>query len=114
PHPASCPVKMERPPLSPTRDPEQSHSGSTSFTQSRPLIGSPHPVPQLHMAPTFRPLLPSGWTEHQAPNGMFYYYNAATGQSSWERPVMVPPPPPLGPPPMGIGIPPLHPFQQTS
>ncbi|CAG8517519.1 13625_t:CDS:10 [Acaulospora colombiana] len=81
---------MERPPLSPTRDLEQSHSGSANFPQPRPLIGSTHPMPPLHMAPAFRPLLPSGWTEHQAPNGMFYYYNAATGQSSWERPVMTP------------------------
>ncbi|RIB30810.1 hypothetical protein C2G38_1948122 [Gigaspora rosea] len=56
------------------------------------------------MAPPFRPLLPSGWTEHRAPNGQFYYYNAATGHSTWERPATVPPPPPLGPPHMSGGI----------
>src|SRR5581483_8831570 len=90
---------MDRMSRSPPREQDQLHSG---FSQQRPPPVSPHPLPQLHMAPPFRPLLPSGWTEHRAPNGMFYYYNAATGQSTWERP-LVPPPPPLGPPP-GIGV----------
>ena len=26
------------------------------------------------------------WTEHKAPDGRCYYYNAATKQSSWEKP----------------------------
>ena len=26
------------------------------------------------------------WTEHKAPDGRTYYYNAATRQSSWEKP----------------------------
>ena len=26
------------------------------------------------------------WTEHKAPDGRIYYYNAATRQSSWEKP----------------------------
>lgn len=26
------------------------------------------------------------WTEHRAPDGRFYYYNAATQQSIWEKP----------------------------
>src|SRR4051794_23137821 len=87
---------MDRTSRSPPREPDQPHSG---FPQQRPPPVNPHQIPQLHMAPPFRPLLPSGWTEHRAPNGMFYYYNAATGQSTWERPIMVPPPPPIGPPP---------------
>ncbi|GES80551.1 transcription elongation regulator 1-like [Rhizophagus clarus] len=82
------------------REQDQPHSG---FPQQRPPPVSPHQLPQLHMGPPFRPLLPSGWTEHRAPNGMFYYYNAATGQSTWERPILVPPPPPVGPPP-GISV----------
>ena len=29
---------------------------------------------------------PCPWTEHMAPDGHTYYYNAMTGQSSWEKP----------------------------
>ncbi|KAF9097143.1 transcription elongation regulator [Mortierella sp. GBA35] len=57
--------------------------------------------------PGFLPpnLLPPGWTEHKAPDGMSYYYNAASGQSSWVRPTMQPAA--LAPPPLsGSGIPP--------
>jgi pre-mRNA-processing factor 40 len=28
----------------------------------------------------------SDWTEHKAPDGRTYYYNAKTKQSSWEKP----------------------------
>ncbi|RUP44144.1 hypothetical protein BC936DRAFT_149882, partial [Jimgerdemannia flammicorona] len=64
--------------------------------------------------PPARPLLPPGWTEHRAPQGQIYWYNATTGQSTWERPPMPPlahlmalgtmggPPPGLGGPP-GVG-----------
>ncbi|KAG0057770.1 transcription elongation regulator [Gryganskiella cystojenkinii] len=47
------------------------------------------------------PLLPPGWTEHKAPDGMSYFYNASTGTSSWVRPT--PTPMPVG---GGPGIPP--------
>ena len=95
---------------SPPREQDQPHSG---FSQQRPPPVSPHQLPQLHMAPPFRPLLPSGWTEHRAPTGMFYYYNAATGQSTWERPILVPPPP-IGPPPGISGNLPPPSFQPIS
>lgn len=26
------------------------------------------------------------WSEHKAPDGRIYYYNAATKQSSWQKP----------------------------
>ncbi|KAG0214667.1 transcription elongation regulator [Mortierella sp. GBA30] len=60
-------------------------------------FGPPPPGP-------FHPpnLLPPGWTEHKAPDGMSYYYNATSGQSSWVRPTM-PPPLPL---PLSGAIPP--------
>lgn len=32
------------------------------------------------------PILPSGWTEHKAPTGHAYYYNAETRQSTYTRP----------------------------
>jgi len=30
--------------------------------------------------------LPPGWTEHRAPTGQFYYYHAASGESTYVRP----------------------------
>ena len=43
------------------------------------------------------------WTEHVAPDGRQYYYNALTGQSTWTKPaeMMMPmtlPPMPVLPP----------------
>ncbi|KAJ5669778.1 hypothetical protein N7462_010848 [Penicillium macrosclerotiorum] len=44
------------------------------------------------------PPLPPGWSEHRAPTGHLYYYNAATKQSTYTRPsnqaAQVAPPPP--------------------
>jgi hypothetical protein len=34
--------------------------------------------------------LPDGWTEHKAPTGHTYYYNAATKESTYKRPVLPP------------------------
>ncbi|TFK43547.1 Hsp90 protein-domain-containing protein [Crucibulum laeve] len=34
-----------------------------------------------------RPLLPLGWTEHIAPGGQVYYYNAQTTESTYMRPL---------------------------
>lgn len=92
---------MDRSNRSPTSEQEQPHSNTPAFQKQRTSVGQQHPMqPQLHMAPPFRPILPSGWTEHCAPNGLLYYYNATTGQSTWERPIMAPPPPPtMGSPP---------------
>ncbi|KAF9933595.1 transcription elongation regulator [Linnemannia zychae] len=57
-------------------------------------FGPPPPPPGAVLPPN---LLPPGWTEHKAPDGMAYYYNAASGQSSWIRPTIqsspLPPPP---------------------
>ncbi|RKF56627.1 Pre-mRNA-splicing factor dre4 [Erysiphe neolycopersici] len=36
------------------------------------------------------PELPSGWTEHKAPSGHTYYYNAVTKQSTYTRPSNTP------------------------
>ncbi|KAE8445071.1 hypothetical protein EG329_013786 [Mollisiaceae sp. DMI_Dod_QoI] len=43
--------------------------------------------------------LPEGWTEHKAPTGHSYYYNAATKQSTYTRPVAAPVPEAPVPPP---------------
>lgn len=47
-------------------------------------------------AAALQPLLP-GWTEHKAPTGHTYYYNAATKESTYKRPVAPVPPPAIAP-----------------
>lgn len=42
------------------------------------------------------PPLPPGWTEHKAPSGHTYYYNAETKQSTYKRPTA----PPVAPQPV--------------
>jgi WW domain len=37
------------------------------------------------------PRLPPGWTEHTAPTGHKYYYNAALKKSTYQRPTVEPP-----------------------
>lgn len=43
--------------------------------------------------------LPEGWTEHKAPTGHSYYYNAATKQSTYTRPALPSQPLATSPPP---------------
>ncbi|KAI9899884.1 hypothetical protein N3K66_004146 [Trichothecium roseum] len=38
-------------------------------------------------APTPQAALPPGWTEHTAPTGHAYYYNAETNESTYQRPI---------------------------
>jgi len=38
-------------------------------------------------SPALSAPLPAGWTEHKAPTGHTYYYNASTGVSTYTRPV---------------------------
>lgn len=45
-------------------------------------------------APALAPL-PPDWTEHKAPTGHTYYYNALTKESTYKRPSHAPPPQPL-------------------
>jgi hypothetical protein len=42
--------------------------------------------PSLSPAPSSLPPLPPGWSEHRAPSGHSYYYNAETKQSTYTRP----------------------------
>jgi hypothetical protein len=61
-------------------------------TKSNPTT-LPHatPTPPTMLKSTYKPgpaaLLPAGWTEHKAPTGHTYYYNATTSQSTYVRPV---------------------------
>ncbi|CAG8978115.1 hypothetical protein HYALB_00000789 [Hymenoscyphus albidus] len=57
--------------------------------------------------PTAAPPLPEGWTEHKAPTGHSYYYNSATKQSTYTRPVAPPTVGPVAPTPAA----PLDPSQ---
>lgn len=45
------------------------------------------PPPIVTTAPPPPAPLPAGWTEHKTPSGHTYYYNSATGESSWTRPL---------------------------
>ena len=42
---------------------------------------------EVSPAPTHQPPLPPGWSEHKAPSGHSYYYNAETNKSTYTRPV---------------------------
>jgi len=44
--------------------------------------------------------LPAGWTTAQDEGGNAFYWNADTGETTWERPVVLPKPPPRPPPPL--------------
>ncbi|RAK77307.1 FF domain protein [Aspergillus fijiensis CBS 313.89] len=64
------------------------------------------------------PPLPPGWTEHKAPTGHTYYYNAQTKQSTYTRPLPVPTqpqPPTITPqqPTFNTNIDTLPPFSST-
>jgi hypothetical protein len=54
------------------------------------------------------PPLPEGWTEHKAPTGHSYYYNAASKQSTYTRPA----PPPPAAAPLAAPLDPSHSFLQ--
>ncbi|KAF9982876.1 hypothetical protein BGZ75_005656 [Mortierella antarctica] len=81
------------------------HPGQLIPGPHQPGLFGPPPHQSAFPPPAF---LPPGWTEHKAPDGMPYYYNAATGQSSWVRPTLpLPlsgqmPPPGIVPPPPGV------------
>lgn len=55
-------------------------------------------------SPAIQAPLPPGWTEHKAPTGHTYYYNALTKESTYKRPA---PPAPAPPPPSAFPVPQL-------
>ncbi|KAG6599674.1 Spliceosomal protein FBP11/Splicing factor PRP40 [Phytophthora cinnamomi] len=61
----------------------------------RPPLGLNIPPPMAFQAPpspaNAGPLLPPGWSEHRTPHGATYYYNAATGVSTYDLPAPVEP-----------------------
>lgn len=69
---------------------------TTSARQHNTKLCHPPVVPMLKS--TYKPSaallapLPPGWTEHKAPTGHTYYHNAATGVSTYTRPVAAPDP----------------------
>ncbi|KAH8915141.1 hypothetical protein BT69DRAFT_1252051 [Atractiella rhizophila] len=64
------------------------------------MEGAPSVPPNIPLEP-----LPPGWTEHRAPEGQPYYYNAITKVSTYTRPRLQPPPN-FPPPPTGFSAPP--------
>lgn len=59
------------------------------------------------------PPLPPGWTEHRAPSGHIYYYNAQTKQSTYTRPQAPPPAPQPAPEVSHLTPDTLPPFSST-
>lgn len=61
---------------------------STAPAMHMPMRPQPMHMAQPPLPPTPPPSspLPAGWSEHYTPQGMAYYYNAATGASTYERP----------------------------
>ncbi|CVL13160.1 hypothetical protein FPRO06_04065 [Fusarium proliferatum] len=57
------------------------------------MLKSTHTPSAAALAP-----LPPGWSEHTAPTGHTYYYNAETKESTYKRPGAQPPPQPAQPP----------------
>ncbi|ORX62927.1 hypothetical protein DM01DRAFT_1403343 [Hesseltinella vesiculosa] len=64
----------------------------------RPRPPPPPPRPRTGGLP-----LPPGWMEYYAQGGRPYWYNTATGQTVWDRPIARPLPPP--PPPKPVSQP---------
>ncbi|KAI1072080.1 hypothetical protein LB507_003392 [Fusarium sp. FIESC RH6] len=54
------------------------------------MLKSTHTPSAAALAP-----LPPGWSEHTAPTGHTYYYNAETKESTYKRPGVQPPPQPV-------------------
>ena len=61
-----------------------------SFMGQPPMhMPGPAPMqssPAFQASPQKQPSAKSGWTEHTAPDGRKYFYNAATKQSTWTKP----------------------------
>ncbi|KAL6913232.1 hypothetical protein FSST1_010992 [Fusarium sambucinum] len=62
------------------------------------MLKSTHTPSAAALAP-----LPPGWSEHTAPTGHTYYYNAETKESTYKRPGVQPPPQPTQAPPPAYG-----------
>ncbi|KAL2018428.1 hypothetical protein VTK56DRAFT_847 [Thermocarpiscus australiensis] len=65
-------------------------------------------------SPSVLPPLPPGWTEHKAPTGHTYYYNAETKESTYKRPGASPAPVPPAAPVAAPAVAPLNPSFSSS
>ncbi|OZJ05937.1 hypothetical protein BZG36_01228 [Bifiguratus adelaidae] len=74
---------------------EEAESAKSPSNGNPTVSYPPPPPPPSHFYRT----LPPGWSEHVAPGGQTYWYNAATGKSTWQHPATLAPQPPLHPPP---------------
>ncbi|TMW69479.1 hypothetical protein Poli38472_001635 [Pythium oligandrum] len=72
----------------PPRGPPMHLRGGASFAPPHVAAsaGSFAPPHVAFVPPTTATTLPAGWTEHFTPQGVRYYYNAATGVSTYEAP----------------------------
>ncbi|KAI8613237.1 hypothetical protein BC830DRAFT_1133136 [Chytriomyces sp. MP71] len=86
-------------PLDPSQDYDHKAARAAPPLQRRPRPPPPPPAPTITKPrappPPLPPLppipsqQPESWTEHVAPNGVAYLYNAITGETRWRNPVPV-------------------------
>ena len=59
----------------------------------------PHPAPHLppHLPP--HPPMPTEWRVARSWDGLTYYHNLRTRETTWQRPMELEPPPPFATPP---------------
>ena len=77
-------------------DAEQETTTTTTTTTSQP---QPQPTAPTITTTPWKVVLPDGWHEAKDPSsGDVYYYNSATGETSWDPPTVVPPEAATAPP----------------
>lgn len=89
--PAAAPAAALRPPAAAQFGAPYS-GAAPAYGGGGGLAGGYQPRP----APAALPA--AEWTEHKAPDGRSYYFNARLNKSSWVRPEGLPPPPAAAPP----------------
>ncbi|WPJ66384.1 hypothetical protein SMAC4_12952 [Sordaria macrospora] len=102
-------------PIFPSFISQPSFRHSSQQTPTAPLTTTAMLKSTYKPSPGALPPLPPGWTEHKAPTGHTYYYNASTKESTYKRPGVAPTPTPPAAaspfgPPSASPVPGAHPL----